>query len=124
MSLVKKSSNLFAPVILSLIGGVIIIVSGFVLSAWHVAVFPHMNLMAGPSEFLDQSASIISSIIIITGSLVVIFAIVLYKKPSNISVWGLIILFFSTLSILEMGGFIVGGIIGIVGGSVAIARKK
>lgn len=124
MSLTNKASNVYAPVILSLIGGIIIIVSGFTLSALHIAVFPHMDLMAGPSELLDQSRSMLAITIIITGSLVVIFAIVLYKKPTNISAWGLIIVALSTLSILEMGGFLVGGIIGIIGGALAIDRKR
>lgn len=124
MSLVKKSSNVKIPVILSLIGGIIVIISGFTLSVWHIAVFPHMDLMTGPSELLDQNASVLSWTIIITGTLVVAFAIILYKRPTNISVLGLIIVTFSTLSILAMGGFMIGGIIGIIGGALAIDRKK
>lgn len=123
-SLTKKSSNVYAPVILSLIGGIIIVISGFTLSTLHIAVFPHMDLMTGPSELLEQSRSMLAATIIITGSLVVVFAIILYKKPTNISAWGLIIVALSTLSILAMGGFMIGGIIGIIGGALAIDRKR
>lgn len=109
---------------LSLISGIIILASGFVLSVWHFAIFPHFDLMMGPSTFSGQAGTIVSSAIIVTGAIITAATIVLYKQPNQSYIWGLVILFFSTLSILEMGGFIVGGIIGIVGGSLAISDRR
>ncbi|MEM3065098.1 MAG: DUF6114 domain-containing protein [Candidatus Nitrosotenuis sp.] len=122
MAKTKKSNLLYVG--LSLIAGIIIVASGFVLSVWHFAVFPHFDLMMGPSTLTGQSSMITSSAIIITGAIIIAMAVVMYKQPNQSSIWGLVTLFFSALSILEMGGFIIGGIIGIVGSSLAISDRK
>ena len=48
----------------------------------------------------------------------------MYKVPSQIRIWGAFVIVFSVLSILEMGGFLIGGILGIIGGIMAMANKQ
>jgi len=43
----------------------------------------------------------------------------MYKIPSQIHIWGIVVIAFSIISIFEMGGFLIGGIIGIIGGALA-----
>jgi hypothetical protein len=47
----------------------------------------------------------------------------MYKIPSKIRIWGAFVIVFSVLSILEMGGFLIGGVIGLIGGVMAIAHR-
>jgi len=60
---------------------------------------------------------------IATGILVVIGSLLLYVNPENRTAWSLIILIFSILSILSLGGFIVGLILGIVGSALGLRWK-
>jgi hypothetical protein len=50
-------------------------------------------------------------------------ALMLNTRPTEHTAWGIIILVFSAISILGMGGFLVGAILGIVGGALAISWK-
>jgi len=58
-----------------------------------------------------------------SGILVVISAIMLNARPEEHTVWGTVILVFSIISFLGMGGFLIGAILGIVGGALALSWK-
>ncbi len=60
---------------------------------------------------------------LVSGVLVMIGALMLNTRPTEHTAWGIIILVFSAISILGMGGFLVGAILGIVGGALAISWK-
>lgn len=47
----------------------------------------------------------------------------IYRKPAQKTAWGVVILVFSILSIVTGGGFIIGFILGIIGGALALAWK-
>jgi len=44
-------------------------------------------------------------------------------KPVNKKAWGIIIVVFSLPSVVTGGGFIIGFILGIIGGASALSRK-
>jgi len=58
---------------------------------------------------------------IVAGIIVLIGAFMLNSRPSEHLAWGIVILIFSVISFLGMGGFIIGAILGIAGGALAIS---
>jgi hypothetical protein len=60
---------------------------------------------------------IVCGIVILAGSYM------LYSRPASHVAWGVIILVFSLLSIFEGGGFVIGMILGVIGGILAIVQK-
>jgi len=122
MSLAKEHSIIPAYVGLSLVAGVIILISGFVFYMWHFGFFPTMSPMMGPP--LNVTPGILSIAIITCGVIIIAVSVMMYKTPSQIRIWGVFVVVFSVMSILEMGGFLIGGIIGIIGGLMAILKKQ
>ena len=47
----------------------------------------------------------------------------LYTNPGSRSIWGILIIVFSVLSFFGFGGFIIGAILGIIGGVLALRWK-
>jgi len=106
---------------LSLAAGIIIVIGAIVASFWHMAFLPQMSWMMGP-QF--ASGIVVSSILgIVFGGIVIAGAILMYKKPIQTRQWGVIVLVFSALSFVGMGGFLIGGIIGIIAGIIAITKR-
>jgi len=66
----------------------------------------------------------ISTVGTVSGMLVLFGAIMLRVKPEKARILGFIILIFSIIAFLGMGGFLIGTVIGIVGGALAIARAR
>lgn len=62
----------------------------------------------------------LAAIGIASGIIILICAIAIYTQPVKASTWGLIILAFSIVSLLGMGGFYFGAILGVVGGILAM----
>jgi len=60
---------------------------------------------------------------LISGILVIVGAIMLNTRPAEHTTWGTVILVFSIISLLGMGGFFIGAILGIVGGALALAWR-
>ena len=104
---------------LSLVSGAIIL-GAAVLSLRHVAFFPDMGWMAG--SYLHGHVDITSLVGIASGVMVIIGAIMIYAQPLHIRKWGMLIWFFSGLSFFGIGGFIIGGILGIIGGFLAVTK--
>jgi preprotein translocase subunit SecE len=48
----------------------------------------------------------------------------LYNKPSQAQTWGTIVLVFAVVSLLSAGGFIIGALLGIVGGLLALTWRR
>ncbi|MEM3737243.1 MAG: DUF6114 domain-containing protein [Candidatus Bathyarchaeia archaeon] len=57
------------------------------------------------------------------GVIVLLGASMLYRNPSQKRLWGIVISVFSTLSIVVGGGVIVGFVLGVVGGFLALTWK-
>lgn len=85
-----------------MMGGYYGMMQGFGSSAWFYAL---------------AAIGLISGIVILVG------AIMVYTQPSKASTWGALILIFSILGFFGMGGFFLGGILGVVGGILAMTWK-
>jgi hypothetical protein len=111
--------------ILSLVGGLIILISGIVFLMIGAAF---MGSMMG--ALVPGLTGLVSSVIaglgiwgLICGVIILLGAYMIYTRPDTHGMWGIIILVFSLLSFIEGGGYIIGAILGIVGGILAITWK-
>lgn len=103
-----------AAFVLSLIGGIFILLAGVVLG----------TLGAAFTFFLGGIGGVIGIFGLIWGIIVIIGSVMLYSQPEQHTVWGIIILVFSILSWFgALGGFLIGFILGLVGGILAIVFK-
>ena len=62
----------------------------------------------------------LESLGLVVGALVIIFALLMRSKPADRKTYGVLILVFSLISLVGMGGFFIGAILGIVGGVLAL----
>jgi len=60
---------------------------------------------------------------LLSGIVVIIGALMLNVRPSEHLAWGTLILAFSVISFLGMGGFYIGALLGIAGGAIALSGK-
>ena len=115
--------------VLSLIGGTFILVSGFVLSLWSLYGGPWFGGMMGGMTMMGGFGFPSNMMVgfelvgLVSGALVVIGAIMMRAHPGEHVAWGTIVLVFSITSFLGMGGFIIGALLGIAGGAVALSWR-
>ena len=108
---------------LSLIAGILIITNAVLLGVvakWFIGIMPILPGSSGnDSAFLIDLATVG----LIFGVLVLLGALMLYSKPANKKAWGIMIVVFSIPSVVTGGGFIIGFILGIIGGKLALSGK-
>jgi len=131
---VSAETRAVAPFVLSLVGGVFILLGAIVTSIFTFGsptIVGSMSssmsgMMGGMNDRMAMGMmgvySIFSIIGLASGALVILGAVMLYSRPFEKDLWGAVIIAFSTLGILGgMGGFMVGLVLGIVGGTLALA---
>ena len=127
--------KLVAPFILSLLGGVLTLLGAFVMSMFAFGtgnMIGMMGMMSGTvAGYNGVMAMMIGYSIAFTivglasGALVILGAVMLYSRPFEKDLWGAVVIAFSILGILGgMGGFMIGLVLGIVGGALALARNS
>ena len=67
--------------------------------------------------------SAFSFIGLVCGIIVIIGAFMLNTRPLEHVTWGTLVLIFSAVSLIGMGGWFIGAILGIIGGAFAISWK-
>lgn len=119
--------------ILSLIGGILMLIGGLVSSMWFMfggfggmmdgfrGIMGGWQAMMGSLGISFVFISGLSLVGLVAGILVIIGAVMLNARPADHTTWGTLILVFSLISFLGMGGFFLGAILGIVGGALALA---
>jgi CDP-diglyceride synthetase len=60
----------------------------------------------------------------VCGILVLTGAIMLKAQPQNQASWGIVVLVFSIASLVGMGGYFIGAVLGIAGGAIALSYRK
>jgi len=123
-----------APFVLSLIGGVFILLGAIITSMFTFGspniVGSMSNSMSGMMGGMNGQMGmgmmgvypIFSIIGLASGALVILGAVMLYSRPFEKDIWGVVIIAFSILGILGgMGGFMIGLVLGILGGVLALA---
>lgn len=104
-----------APFTLSLVGGIISFISGCALLVYYYVIW---GWLMGNGHWWRWYwwLSIVGLWIMASGLIVMVSSLMIYKHPERYKTWGTVILVFSLL-----GG---GGVIGIVGGILAIERSS
>jgi hypothetical protein len=125
-----------AAFLLSLVGGIFILLGGGVMSMF--GPFGFGSMMGGYRGMMGGYYSgygygmmggfgfgMFGILGLIFGIIVIISAFMLNSKPQEHSTWGVLIVIFSVLSIFggTMGGFGVGLILGLIGGILGITWK-
>ncbi len=122
MSVSNKKVEISTAAGLSLAAGIILIIGRSVSSFWHSAFFPHMGWIMG-QQF--ASGIIVSSLVgIVFGAVVIVGAILMFKKPLQTRQWGVMVLTASALSFIGMGGFMIGAILGVIAGVIALTFRN
>jgi len=145
MSEIKTTAYSMSPsVILTLAGGALILAGGLLSLAWSTSFAPVMsgmtccNMMDGMmmggmmhggdwwmgNQFWFNMMYGLSLAAIASGLIVIISGIMISRKPSNSQMWGIITIVFSVIGILGMGGFILGTVLGTLGGILALTMGK
>ena len=119
--------------LLSLVGGVIMILGGAIFIGVASLVIPHMDLsnVTVPAG-MDRASlpGLISGVVavmggfgLVCGATVLVSATMLLARVGTRRTWGILILVFSVLSFVGLGGFILGAILGITGGVLTLRWK-
>jgi uncharacterized protein involved in response to NO len=119
--------------ILALVGGIVIILGGILLMFVSAFILPHLDYanLQPPQHLTPASiAALVSGIVgtmglfgLVSGVIVLVSAVMLLTNPSRWRTWGVLILVFSVMSFLGLGGFVVGALLGIVGGILTLRWK-
>jgi hypothetical protein len=115
----EKPTAAFA---LSLIAGILILINGAAVGAVRSFIGPHIPGM-GDRALVTGILGTVMVAGIILGLIVIVAAVMLYRNPAQKTMWGVIILVLSIISIFIGGGFIIGLILGIIGGALALTWK-
>ena len=110
------------PAGLSIAGGVMMITAGLFTAA-HMSLFPNMGGMMMGYQ-VGSAFMLISLWGIVCGVIITIVGYLMYKAPSKIRTWGILVLIVSIASWFELGGFVMGSILATIGGIIAITKGR
>jgi len=126
----SKNMNVTA-FMLSLIGGILMLLNGgmsFMMLTFYGADFGFMwGMMGGYMGMMGSLGFPFGSFLglmlvgLVCGVIVTIGALMLNYRPVERRSWGIVILIFSVISFLGMGGFYIGAILGVAGGALALS---
>jgi hypothetical protein len=136
---VKKISDkqvLVVPFVISIVGGLIVLVFSLVNLVWFGSGAPNWggfgdywaSMMNGYHNFMGIASSnsfftAVSIVSLVCGVVVVFSSFVLRLHAKEHAIWGVVIIVFSAISFVGMGGYFVGAIFGIIGGALALTYK-
>ena len=125
----SKNMNVTA-FILSLISGILMLINGgmsLMMLTYYGGDFGFMwGIMGGYMDMMGSLGFPFGSFLglmlvgIVCGVIVTIGALMLSSRPAERRSWGVVILIFSVISFLGMGGFFIGAILGVIGGALAL----
>jgi len=134
--MVDQKNNL--SFILSIIGGILVLVGGLVSSIWFIygaTAWGEMGdmwlgFMGGYHGMMGSFGTPLSymgglSLVgIVCGALIIFSAWMSNMRPQERKIWAIIIMVFSVASFLNMGGFWIGGILALIGGAFAYGSSQ
>jgi len=116
-AVVKKAT---AGFIISLIAGILILINALLVFAL-TSLIGGIGASVGLPE-LGAAIALYGTVGLVFAIIVIVGAIMIYM-PGREVIGGILVLIFSILSIIIGGGFILGLILGIIGGALGIAKK-
>ena len=79
---------------------------------WHMYMFTYPRWLT----------AVVATISVLAGSLVLLASYKMYKEPEK-KLWGLLITLGSLVSLISVGGFGLGGVLGLIGGVMGLSRS-
>ena len=133
----SEKQGLTLAFVISLVGGLIVLVFRLVNLVWFGSGTPSWGgfgntmsgMMGGYHNFMGSYGSsssfftAISVVSFVCGVIVLMSALVLRIHPQEHVMWGIVIIVFSAVSFVGMGGYFVGAAFGIIGGAIALTYK-
>ena len=107
-----------AAFVLSLIGGIFVLLGGLALAVVG-------SILSGLSGGIGgMEVATVGIIGVVNGLLMIVFGVLLYQRPGQHAVYGALVLILSITSFFTaIGGFFIGLILGFIGGILAIVWK-
>lgn len=119
--------------IIALAGGIVITLGGVLFLAVSALVLPNVgytNINVPPGLSASAIPGLVSGFVglmgafgLVSGAIVLTSSVMLLANSGQARTWSVLILVFSVLSFIGMGGFIVGAVLGIVGGALVLRWK-
>jgi hypothetical protein len=107
--------------VLSIIGGVLVLITAFIIMLFWAAFFQPFLMWLGLG-FLVPWGLALMTVGFVAGILMIIGGALMYL-PGKERAGAAIVFIFSLVSLIILGGFIVGAVLGIVGAALGLARK-
>ncbi len=80
--------------------------------------------MMGGYGFPFGFMGVFSLVALVSGIFVIIGAVMLNARSAEHMTWGIVVLVFSIISFVGMGGFVLGALLGIAGGALALSWRS
>ncbi len=110
-----------AGMVISVIAGVIVLITAFIIMLFWASFFQPFLMWLGLG-FLVPWGLALMTIGFVSGILMIIGGALMYL-PGKERAGAVIVLLFSIVSLIVLGGFIVGATLGIVGAALGFAKK-
>jgi len=124
--------------IVSLVGGLIILVVSILNVVWYSSGGSSLGgygsymrgMMDGYHNFMGSYGGSysflagISLVAVICGVIVLMSAIMLRVQPHQHINWAIVIIVFSAISFVDMGGYFIGAALGIIGGAFVLSIRQ
>lgn len=108
---------------LSLIGGIIILLVGALIAFVGSLIGSFGGMVPGSSQ-AGTAVETLGLLGIVNGLLVIVFGVMLYVRPQQHIIWGVLVLILSIVSwFTTLGGFFLGLILALIGGILGIVFK-
>lgn len=119
---IRETSGAVIP--LSIVSGALVLVGAFMPLIWLQYMGPGLmwrglGMMQGGWGIMSG----ISIIGIVSGVLILLSGIMMHYNPTETRKWGILVLVFAVISLFGMGGFLIGAVLGIVAGILALSRS-
>ena len=138
--MLKETSTRRPPSsILAIIAGALMVAGGLVVPSifgvWTQGGFPGWmtgnsmmgcpgcGMMMSGSSFMWAMVGIMAAISVGAGAVSIAGGYSIYKKPESSATWGIAILVSSIVGLIGMSGFLIGPVLGIIGGILALVKK-
>lgn len=130
MEEIKEVKRATAGFVISLIAGILILINGAVLIWLSTAIETFTGFMPQMSMGIEEAAEAMRTVGMTMGviglvlGIIVLIGAVLVYTPGKEVIGGVLVLIVSIISIVVGGGFMIGLILGIIGGVLGIARSS
>lgn len=125
-----SSPRPIAAFVLSLISGILVVLGGVIRGVWWTwGPMGWSGMMHEMEEHMPWQGYMwvtypMSLLGIVFGAAIIVLAIALYTNPQHHELLGALIIVFSALSVTSyMGGMVIGLLLGVIGGILAIVWK-